>query len=164
MEIFAATHSDLFEAMFLVSTYSGSETQKQYTCWGSVAPGEEELLEGIEAQRLYIARDKVPLGMVILTKLPPLPLKVSQKEQFKQALYAHCFSVHPLGICKEVGRQLLNFGINKARDLGCNALRIDVRADHDLAEEQLIQAGFGKNENLKFNIANEHYVVYEYSL
>jgi ribosomal protein S18 acetylase RimI-like enzyme len=164
MEIFAATHNDLFEAMFLVSTYSGSESEKQYTCWGAVTPGEENLKNGIAAQNLYIARDKVVLGMAILTKLPPILLKLSQKEQEKQSLYAHCFSVHSLGIGKGVVRQLLDFGISKAREQGCEVLRIDVRTDHLLAEEQLNQAGFKKNENLKFNVAKVHYVVYEYNL
>jgi len=164
MEIFAATHNDLFEAMFLVSTYSGSESERQYTCWGSVAPAEDDLNSAIAAQNLYIARDKVVLGMTILTKLPPIQLKLLQKEQEKQSLYAHCFSVHPLGVGKGVTRQLLDFAINKAREQGCEVLRIDVRTDHLLAEEQLNQAGFKKNGNLKFNVDKVHYVVYEYNL
>lgn len=120
---------------------------KNYPGWKKgVYPAYEDALRGVEEKALYIAEDGGRIvGSVILRHTPEEgynQVRWLTDDDYSKIYVVYTLAVHPDYLHRGVGKALMDYAENKAKEEKCDSIRLDVVKGNIPAVNLYVRCGF----------------------
>ena len=166
MPVDLAGEKDLMDVLFLLSRCTADMNSKSMFHWNRSYPGAETILSDIRARTLYLCHfHRVCQGIIVLNQDQAEEYKtISWKNQSGKILVVHRLAVHPVFQQKGIGKLLMEFAVEHARNNGFDSIRLDVFRDHPAAGKMYRNMGFRETGSFHFPFQKSPFDCYELKL
>jgi len=163
MKIEKAARIDLVDVLFLLKECVSSMNKKGLKHWNNAYPGSEIMVGAIEEGSLYLYKELgIVKGMIILSKDEPEEYKnIDWKLKSDKALYLKFLSIHPNWQKGDIGKELIEFAENYAKENGMHTVRTDVYGGVDSANNLGSKLGFTQAGEFHSSFQSMPYLAYE---
>lgn len=140
---------------------------QNYPGWiKGIHPSEEEALQGLKEQALYVALDReIIVGSFVLRHEPEDGYQQAQwltENDYSKIYVVYMLAVDPKYLRKGVGKALMDFAEEKAAAEKCSSIRLDVVKGNIPAEHLYRKCGFQYVDTV--SLGYEQYGLPEYDL
>ncbi|WP_379967825.1 GNAT family N-acetyltransferase [Ectobacillus sp. sgz5001026] len=166
MEITKVQLSDAKKIMGIYKAVVKELRANEIYQWDRFYPNSFVIREDIKNGYVYgIKEESTYVGVIVLNTNQSAKYKqITWNEMEGTPLVIHRLAVHPGHQGKGIGRQLMQFALQFAREHGHLSIRLDVYTKNPHAVTMYERAGFEKRGQIKFPFRNDPYICMEKSL
>ncbi len=164
--IIQAGENYFMDVMFLLRKCVEDMNRHGMFNWNNSYPSSDIILEDLRSGKLYISIEKgICKGMVILNESISDEYKdIEWETRDQKVLVIHRLAVNPLFQGKGIGKNLMEFAVQHARNSGYSAIWLDVIETNQAANDLYKGMGFRKAGKFQFPFQESPFLCYELSL
>ena len=166
MPVVMAREKDFLDVWFLLNRCTAEMNRQSMFHWNPSYPDAETILSDIQEESLYLYHvDGVCQGIIVLNQEQAREYKtIPWKNISGKILVVHRLAVHPLFQQKGIGKLLMEFAIEYARENEFDSMRLDVYRDHPAAGKMYRNLGFRETGSFHFPHQESPFDCYELKL
>ncbi len=163
MPVTLAGEKDFLDVMFLLNRCTQEMNRRSMFHWNRFYPGPETISADIRNRNLYICHDLgIIQGMIVLNQDQAEEYNsIDWKHGSGKILVVHRLAVHPVFQNRGIGKQLMEYAIERARVEGFGSLRLDVYSDQPAAGKLYRNMGFREAGSFHFPFQESPFICFE---
>jgi len=166
MSIIQASESHFIDVMFLLRKCVEDMNQREMFNWNNSYPSPAMMLADIRMGNLYLLLETgICKGLIVLNEsISDEYRDIEWNTKNERVLIVHRLAVNPLFQGKGIGRKLMEFAAQHARDKGYSALWLDVIETNQAANVLYRGMGFTRTGEFQFKFQESPFICYELRL